>query len=166
MTKPTEIARLQAAWRTAAARPDGLTIPCPDLATARNIRFKLYNAVKPVRDGTWAGDAGLIEAVDAMKISVRGQPPAVVIDRKPSMTLIDAALAAVGVDPEAAQEPATAELAGSLERVMASVQAAQAEANGKAEKLSGLWPESAPSTSPAPAAANPFYTREPSDAER
>lgn len=163
MTKPTEIARLQAAWRTAATRLDGLTIPCPDLATARNIRFKLYNAVKPVRDGTWAGDAGLIEAVDAMKISVRAQPPAVIIDRKPSMTLIDAALAAVGVDPETAQEPATAELAGSLQRVMANVASAQAEADGKAEKLSGLWPESQPTSPPA---GNPFFTREPSDAER
>ena len=165
MTKPTEIARLQAAWRTAAARPDGLTIPCPDLATARNIRFKLYNAVKSVRDGTWAGDAGLVEAVDAMKISVRGQPPAVVIDRKPSMTLIDAALAAVGVDPETAQEPATAELAGSLERVLANVASAQAADAGKAEKLSELWPAQAPAQAPAPA-ANPFFTREPRDAER
>lgn len=165
MTKPTETARLQAAWRTAAARPEGLTIPCPDLATARNIRFKLYNAVKSVRDGTWAGDAGLVEAVDAMKISVRAQPPAVVIDRKPSMTLIDAALMAAGVDPEAAQEPVAAELSGSLQRVMASVQAAQVEEAGKAEKLSGLWPAPAAS-SPAPAAANPFYTREKPDAER
>ena len=37
---------LQNLWALAASRPDGVTVPCGDKASARRLRFAMYNAVK------------------------------------------------------------------------------------------------------------------------
>lgn len=158
MTTKTEIATLQTAWRTAATRPDGLTIVCPDLATARNLRFRLYNAVKPFRDGKAQPDPALAEALGVLKVSVSTDPPSVSLTRKCVVDLVSAALLAAGVEPEAVADTEELEAQGSLERVLQLTRAAEAVQAEKAEKLSELFPAEPTPEVRAPA-ANPFFTR-------
>lgn len=158
MTTKTEIATLQTAWRTAATRPDGLTIACPDLATARNLRFRLYNAVKPFRDGKAQPDPALAEALGVLKVSVTTDPPSVSLTRKCVVDLVSAALAEAGVAPEAVADTETLEAGNSLERVLQLTRAAEEAQAEKAEKLSELFPAAPATAEPLPV-ANPFFTR-------
>lgn len=152
MTKASEIATLQTAWRTAAERPDGLTIPCPDIATARNLRFRLYNAVKPVRDGGFSGDTALVDAVSGLKVSVQLDPPAVCLNRKAAIDLVSAALAAVGVSSGEIVSAEDGEIAESLRRMQAIADEGAAAEAAKAERVRELFPTGGDQP-------NPFFIR-------
>lgn len=154
MSKASEMATLQTAWRTAAKRPEGLVINCPDMATARNLRFRFYAAVKPVRDGGFAGDLELVHAVGLLKVSVRDQPsPAVMLVPKTGLDLVEAALADLGVSADTAVTAEDVEVAQSLSRVLSKTADASAREQQRADRVDGLFTPDAPR-------ATPFYTRE------
>lgn len=159
MSKASEMATLQTAWRTAAKRPEGLIINCPDMATARNLRFRFYAAVKPVRDGGFTGDLELVHAVGLLKVSVRDQPsPAVMLVPKTGLDLVEAALAELGVAPEAAVTAEDIEAAESLSRVLGKTAAADLREQARADRVDNLFtPGLGDGSTPR---ANPFYTRE------
>jgi hypothetical protein len=50
-------------WRAAYTNPDGITIPCESEASAKRLRFALYNAVKPIKSGAKVADEGLKAAI-------------------------------------------------------------------------------------------------------
>jgi len=154
MTTKAEIATLQTAWRTAATRPDGLTIACPDVATARNLRFRLYNAVKPFRDGKAQPDPTLAEALGVLKVGVTIDPPSVSLTRKCVVDLVSAALADAGVSIDAAVTAEDLAVADSLARVNALAAAGEARASERHGLIAEAFP--LPTASPA---ANPFFTR-------
>lgn len=166
MSKQAELAKLQTAWLTAFRQQDPFVIACPSLATARNIRFRLYNAVKPIRDGIATANPELTEAVNSLQISVQETPPAVIVQRKLALDVLDAAFALAGVSLDGMQTAEEAEAAASLARVQALMQQAdEAEESREArtERVLGLSPAPAAPAEPVDIApkivANPFFTR-------
>lgn len=151
MTTKSELATLQTAWRTAASRPDGLVIACPDIATARNLRFRLYNAVKPFRDGKAQPDSALAEALAVLKVGITMEPPSVNLTRKCVVDLVSAALEGLGVSPDEALTAEDAAIAESLAHVQALTKAADAREADRAERVDELFRPTA--------GANPFYKR-------
>lgn len=91
----TEKARLQGVWRAAAQRPDGLDVPLPTLAAARNMRFALYNAVRAERNDPFLADALLADALENIQLSVREDPPRVELRRKAIVGILEALATAV-----------------------------------------------------------------------
>jgi hypothetical protein len=168
----TELATLQAAWLRAAHLPDGLTIPCGDMATAYNIRFRLYNAVKAVREGE--GDPGLAAAVDALKASAQDNPPRVVLSRKVAVDIVSAALEASGMDLAEIKTAEELEAEASLQRMQELLASGQGQGQPQARAVEQLWPQ-AQATAPSPeprvidpaqvplsepsTPANPFFRR-------
>lgn len=155
----TEKARLQGVWRAAAKAESGeLFIPCPDLATARNLRFALYNAVRVERQQPERADAALADALDRMQLGVTSGPAGqagVMIRQKAVLALTDGLLAAI---------PGLAELAKTSEQAQADESAARMQ-----ERLAAMAGTS-PVDSPADgfreplggtgSRINPFFTRE------
>ena len=153
----TEKARLQGVWRAAARAESGeLFIPCPDLATARNLRFALYNAVRAERQQPTLADAALADALDRMQLGVTSGPAGVMIRQKAVLALTDELFASI---------PELAELAKTSEQVHADASAArmlqrlEAEANAAATAPAHAADafRDRPATA---AAANPFFTRD------
>jgi hypothetical protein len=149
--KAIELAKLQTVWRTALQRDQPVIIACPTIATARNIRFRLYNAVKSVRDGRAEGDPELVAAVDALQVSLREEPPAVIVQRKQTLELVDAALSALGIDPASAKTSEELEIEASMRR-MAAVAAEAAGASPAPRPAEAFGAR-------APGGANPFFQR-------
>lgn len=122
MAKELETAKLQTTWRAAYRKADPFIILCPTIAAARNIRFRLYGAVKAIRKGSVIADAELTEAIDALQISAVEDPtPRVILQRKTALDLLDAALAAEGFTAEAIKTTEQLEIEASAAR-MAAVQ--------------------------------------------
>lgn len=153
----TEKARLQGVWRAAAKAESGeLFIPCPDLPTARNLRFALYNAVRAERQQPGLADATLADALDRMQLGVTSAPAGVMIRQKAVLALTDELFAAI---------PELAELAKTSEQVHADASAARMlqrlEAEANATTAAPAHAADAfrdrPST---PGVANPFFTRD------
>ena len=175
MAKEHEIAKLQTTWRAAYRKSEPLVIHCPTIAAARNIRFRLYGAVKDVRKGSVEADQELTLAVDSLQVSAVEEPsPRVILQRKATLDLLDAALAAEGFDAasiKTAEELAIEasakrmeELQRELDRGSAARQASPDTAGGNLDKA---FPVQAPRERPDPAevvgrtigAKNPFFTR-------
>lgn len=175
MAKEHEIAKLQTTWRAAYRKSEPLIIPCPTIAAARNIRFRLYGAVKDVRKGSVEADQELTLAVDSLQVSAVEEPtPRVILQRKATLDLLDAALAAEGFDAasiKTAEELAIEasakrmeELQRELDRGSATRQPSPNTAGGDLDKA---FPVQAPRERPDPAevvgrtigAKNPFFTR-------
>lgn len=175
MAKEHEIAKLQTTWRAAYRKSEPLIIPCPTIAAARNIRFRLYGAVKDVRKGSVEADQELTLAVDSLQVSAVEEPsPRVILQRKTTLDLLDAALAAEGFDAassKTAEELAIEasvkrmeELQRELDRGSAARQPSPDTAGGNLDKA---FPVQAPRERPDPAevvsrplgAKNPFFTR-------
>lgn len=163
MSKTSEMATLQTAWRTAAKRPEGLIINCPDMATARNLRFRFYAAVKPVREGRFTGDLELVNAVGLLKVSVREQPsPAVMLVPKTGLDLVQSALAELGVTTESAVTAEDVEAQQALLRVLDKTAEGGARDQERLDRIDGLFPSGASGASGTanPPGTTPFYTRE------
>jgi len=163
MAKEIETAKLQTTWRAAYRKPDPLVIPCPTIATARNIRFRLYGAVKDIRKGAVQADPELVAAIDALQVSAIETPtPRVVLQRKTALDLLDVALAAEGFDAGSIKSTEQIAMEESLQR-MAAVQASLETPSVGAVGL----PEAPARERANPAeipdrpigTANPFFTR-------
>lgn len=175
MAKELETAKLQTTWRAAYRKADPFIILCPTIAAARNIRFRLYGAVKAIRKGSVIADAELTEAIDALQISAVEDPtPRVILQRKTALDLLDAALAAEGFTAEAIKTTEQLEIEASAAR-MAAV---QRERDGDSDSpppsptpignsLDQAFPLHPPRERPDPAETiarplgktNPFFTR-------
>lgn len=146
VTGGKESRQLFAAWKKAAK--DGvLEIPCPTLSNARQLRFTLYNAVKPVKDGKIDAPE-LLEAVRAVSIHLQDSPPMVVMQHRAFSPVMQSLAAALGdieefAEPEGAEPVMTAEEEASLRRMQ--------------ELVGEIAP--APGTR-----VNPYYTKRGSDA--
>lgn len=97
-------AQLRTAWMLASAREPGnpFIIPTSTKNDAVQLRFKLYNVVKPVRDGRMV-DEQLVDAISRVKIGIAELEPGrgrwgVVLARKMEEHDLAAALAGVGVE--------------------------------------------------------------------
>lgn len=148
----TEKARLQGVWRAAAKAESGeLFIPTPDLSTARNLRFALYNAVRAERQQLELADAVLADALDRMQLGVTSAPAGVMIRQKAVLALTDELLTSV---------PGLAELAKTSEQVNAEASAARVQAR-LAEAAMPRPAHAADEfrSQPAGLGANSFYTR-------
>lgn len=173
----TEKARLQGVWRAAAQRPDGLDIPLPTLAAARNMRFALYNAVRAERNDPFLADALLADALENIQLSVREDPPRVELRRKAIVGILEALATAVPELDALSKDSMEIRAAESQARLEARL-AAQAELETPPDPhsplltvLRGPDPGERAQTSPAdpvppPAesplgAPNPFFTRDP-----
>lgn len=175
MAKEHEIAKLQTTWRAAYRKSEPLIIPCPTIAAARNIRFRLYGAVKDVRKGSVEADQELTLAVDSLQVSaVEAPTPQVILQRKATLDLLDAALAAEGFDAASiktveelaieASAKRMEELQRELDRGSATRRPSPDTAGGDLDKA---FPVQAPRERPDPAEAvgrslgakNPFFTR-------
>ena len=89
----SEYQKLQAAWKKA-AREGELVVPCKTLSDARRLRFSLYNAVKPVREGK-AHEPELLEAIQSVSLQLREDPPTLIMQHRafsPAIAALDAVL--------------------------------------------------------------------------
>ena len=177
MAKEHEIAKLQTTWRAAYRKSEPLIIPCPTIAAARNIRFRLYGAVKDVRKGSVEADQELTLAVDSLQVSAVEEPsPRVILQRKATLDLLDAALAAEGFDAasiKTAEELAIEASAKRMEELQRELDRGSAGAAHQPSphtaggNLDKTFPGQAPRERPDPAevvgrtigAKNPFFTR-------
>ena len=159
----TEKARLQGVWRAAARAESGeLFIPCPDLATARNLRFALYNAVRAERQQPGLADEALADALDRMQLGVTSGPAGVMIRQKAVLALTDELFASI---PELAELAKTSEQLhadASATRMLKRLEADAAEAVSKPAHAADAFRDR-PSPAPSPAPANPFFTRDPAN---
>ena len=172
----TEKARLQGVWRAAAQRPDGLDIPLPTLAAARNMRFALYNAVRAERNDPFLADALLADALESIQLSVREDPPRVELRRKAIVGILEALATAVPELDALSKDSMEIRAAESQARLESRL-AAQAEIETPPDPHSPLLtalrgPDSgeraqtSPGNPATPAesplgAPNPFFTRDP-----
>ena len=175
MAKEHEIAKLQTTWRAAYRKSEPLIIPCPTIAAARNIRFRLYGAVKDVRKGSVEADQELTLAVDSLQVSaVEAPTPRVILQRKATLDLLDAALAAEGFDAasiKTAEELAIEASAKRMEELQLELDRGSATRRPSPDTAGGnlnkAFPGQAPRERPDPAevvgrsigAKNPFFTR-------
>lgn len=170
MAKEHEIAKLQTTWRAAYRKSEPLIIPCPTIAAARNIRFRLYGAVKDVRKGSVEADQELTLAVDSLQVSaVEAPSPRVILQRKATLDLLDAALAAEGFDAasiKTAEELAIEasakrmeELQRELDRGSAARPASPDTAGWPLDKAQRERPDPAEVVGRSVGAKNPFFTR-------
>jgi len=147
----TEKARLQGVWRAAAKAESGeLFIPTPDLSTARNLRFALYNAVRAERQQPEIADEALADALDRMQLGVTSSPAGVMIRQKAVLALTDELLVSV---------PGLAELAKTSEQVNAEASAARMQA--RLATMAEPRPAHAADAFREQPGTNPFYTRDP-----
>lgn len=178
MAKELETAKLQTTWRAAYRKADPFIILCPTIAAARNIRFRLYGAVKAIRKGSVIADAELTEAIDALQVSAVEDPtPRVILQRKTALDLLDAALAAEGFTAEEIKTTEQLEIEASMAR-MAAVQrevdgvgsdGALTSSTPLGNSLDQVFPLHPPRERPDPAETvarplgkpNPFFTRGP-----
>lgn len=155
MTSPkinNEVSVMQALWRVA-YRKGKHEILLPTLSDCRRIRFALYNAMRPVRQGKLV-DPELAAAAEECSISIEGTT--LVIQAKSRTAAMSAVLASLGGEVEALlqESPKTAE-----ETEIEASQARLLQQLGNAEGK-----EVSPATdSPLPPAAGtrvtPYYTR-------
>lgn len=172
----TEKARLQGVWRAAAQRPDGLDVPLPTLAAARNMRFALYNAVRAERNDPFLADALLADALENIQLSVREDPPRVELRRKAIVGILEALATAVPELDALSKDSMEIRAAESQARLESRL-AAKAEIETPPDPhspllaaLRGPGPGEGAQPSPPTAATqptsplgapNPFYTRDP-----
>ena len=127
--------QMHAAW-VKAARETRLEIPCKTVADARRLRFALYNAVKPLKDGK-AESPDALAAAEQVTIHLYEEPsPMVLMQHKSATTMMQSLSAVLDGEVVAAPPVMTAEEVESLQRL----QSLMAEA-----------PE---------AKKNPYFTRE------
>lgn len=175
----TEKARLQGVWRAAAQRPDGLDIPLPTLAAARNMRFALYNAVRAERNDPFLADALLADALESIQLSVREDPPRVELRRKAIVGILEALATAVPELDALSKDSMEIRAAESQARLESRLNALAeletppdphspllAALRGPEPGVSGEGAQPSPPTAATQptsplGAANPFFTRDP-----
>lgn len=128
---------MHAAWLKA-ERDEQLVIPCKALSDAKRLRFSLYNAVKPIKDGK-ADLPMVLAAVEACTISIQAEPLAVIIQLSSKSSMMQGVLEALGDDKALIADTPT-------------MTGAELESMEKALKLLETPVE--------PGKKNPFYTRE------
>ena len=141
----TEYQKLQAAWKKA-AKIGELVVPCQNLSDARRLRFSLYNAVKPVREGKVHAPE-LLEAISSVSLQIKEDPIRLILQNRAFSSAISA-LDAVLEDEDLQDAPAmpsdlSVEEAGSITRVRELLRQQEKEESGQP-----------------PTRVNPFYTRE------
>lgn len=120
MKQSQESALLRQVWRKALAE-GRVVLPFKDAREARRVRFALYNAVKPVKDGLLVDDE-LLEAANECKVQFEGEATLVVV-RRVMTTELQIIAESLGLVPGSTTElpaPKTAEeaqVATSLERL-------------------------------------------------
>lgn len=139
----TEYQKLQAAWKKA-AKVGELVVPCQNLSDARRLRFSLYNAVKPVREGKVHAPE-LLEAISSVSLQIRENPIRLIMQNRAFSSAI-AALDSV-LDEEDFEEAPT---------MLPVMTPEEAESFNRVQELL-KQPETAEETA---ARKNPFYTRE------
>lgn len=118
VTNETEVMREM--WRLAYSKPDGITIPCPDQASATRLRFALYNAVKQFRHNPGSADDQLANAITNCGLSIGNDRQSVVMAKKLDSATSKAMLALLGEQaPRSIEDVSMQE---SLERIMGKVQ--------------------------------------------
>lgn len=131
----------QAIWRKAWLSQEPLRIACPTESDAAQLRFALYNAVRPIRLGKKTADPALAEAIEGCSISLDREDPRVLILRKKLDSAVVGVLQNVlGDTPILTEE----------EQVVAA-----SEAKFLAKLAETPEPEAAPVVR-----TNPYYTRE------
>ena len=117
ITNETEVMREM--WRLAYSREGGVTIPCPDKASAQRLRFALYNAVKAYRKGKEEADSTLTSAIANCQLAIGGDDKSVVMKRKLDSDVAKAMLTLLGgVSPKSVEEAISLE---AMERIMEKV---------------------------------------------
>ncbi len=163
MAKEHEIAKLQTTWRAAYRKSEPLIIPCPTIAAARNIRFRLYGAVKDVRKGSVEADQELTLAVDSLQVSaVEAPSPRVILQRKATLDLLDAALAAEGFDAasiKTAEELAIEASAKRMEELQRELDRGASPDTAGGGLAQRERPDPAEVVGRSVGAKNPFFTR-------
>lgn len=130
--------QMHAAW-VKAAREGRLEIPCKTESDARRLRFTLYNAVKPIRDGR-ADLQDVMAAVEQVTIHLYTEPsPVVLMQHKSQTSMMQSLLGALGGEEVSAEPVMTAEERESLARIQSLMQEPVVES---------------------PRKANPYFTRE------
>lgn len=79
MKQSQENALLRQVWRKA-VREGRVVLNFKDKREARRVRFALYNAVKPFKDGTLVDDE-LLEAAEECKVQFEGETTLVVVKK-------------------------------------------------------------------------------------
>ena len=88
---------LQNLWILAASRPDGVAVPCGDKASARRLRFAMYNAVKWFKgEGAKACSEELSNAIATCSLSFTEDETGVVIRQKIATKVNQAILSVLG----------------------------------------------------------------------
>ena len=83
-------------WRAGGEAENGITVPCESEANAKRLRFALYNALKPVKNGKLTADMKLRYAIDNCSLSFTEDGKGLVIRPKVSTIVNKAILAALG----------------------------------------------------------------------
>jgi hypothetical protein len=88
---------LQNLWILAASRPDGVEVPCGDAASARRLRFALYNAVKWFKgDKAKPCSEALANAIATCALSFTEDETGVVVRQKIATKVNQAILSVLG----------------------------------------------------------------------
>lgn len=114
-----EVELMREMWRLGYSEPNGVTLPCPDQATATRLRFALYNSVKAFRNGKGEADQTLRDALNNCQLSIDPQTAAISISRKLNTAASLAMLSVLGNRPIRTTEQAAAD--ESLARVMSQL---------------------------------------------
>lgn len=170
-TNPKIRDQMLEAWRQ--ARFGEIILDCKTASEATNLRFSLYNVAKPYRQPGAVVDAALAEALETVSVSLSKAEPTRVVLRPKAMgwmsEAVGAALAYVGVNPDAVQSPEQLAADESLQRVLAKAEAAVAPAPASSQSPEPPAPGSAEhfGHQPSPPVGgtplgkpNPFYSRD------
>lgn len=126
---------LQNLWILAAQRQDGVSVPCGDTASARRLRFALYNAVKWFKgDNPKPCSEELLTAITSCSLSFTPDETGVVIRQKIATKVNQAILAVLGDAPILSEEERQA--MESADRIHAMMRQDMPEPDPEKEALS------------------------------
>lgn len=112
---------LQNLWVLAASRPEGVAVPCGDAASARRLRFALYNAVKWFKgENAKPCSEELANAIATCSLSFTADETGVVVRQKIATKVNQAILSVFGDTPILSDEERQARESG--ERMMKRMQ--------------------------------------------
>lgn len=129
---------LQNLWILGAQQPDGATVPCGDAASARRLRFALYNAVKQFKgENAKPCSDKLKQAITSCALSFSADGKGIVIRQKIATKLNQAVLGVLADFAMQTDEDRQAQEA--FERIMGKAAEVESEPQAELSEQASLY---------------------------